>query len=739
MKEKINILSLKALTVAAVICFTGCSDDFLKDKKVYGSFDGSVVYEYYETAKSRIDYLYRCLLPNATGGSNALSDIVSAGINDDFSKCTEEYGEYSLFNNPSEILTIQSVPDYFYVINGETSPWGRIRECNDVIEGVTGSETLTQTEKEELLGQAYFFRAWRYYLLVKMYGGVPIVDHVQNPVIGDGNGENLVIPRSSTKDCVNFICDDLDLASRYLPVRWPNESDYGRITSGAALALKGRMLLLYASPLFNRADDQSRWKAAYDANSAAITALKAGNFGLAYESNGGDNNAKNWAKMFADYTGGSEAVFVTLYNNVSPIAGQNINKYNLWEQGIRPGNINGGGGRTATSEMVDLFPMADGKRPGESTYTYSKEDSKIFMNRDPRFYRTFAFPGVEWKFNSGDVDFSDDTMNGLCPSYYTSGADYELWNYCWYVSATDLADPSRSGYAADKLGTKNRSVYVRKRSNDDPSSSLNVFTDNSSGDQQGFRRSAAPYMEIRYAEVLLNLAESACGAGGTYHAEGVQALKDVRARVGYTAANNYGLNTDIESDRAKLFAAVLYERQVELAYEGKRAYDMRRWMLFDGGAGQGALNASWALSGFSGNTCNYLGVTPMNARGKRHRIEIHVDGTGAANDNSDPLKNVTRPTALTLSENIVSEMNGDDEIIADPVVQAMCQFYKDNFTRKDISLDGNTLGIDPVFQPRYYFFGLRQSAQQTNATLYQTIGWEDHSHGGMGTFDPLAE
>lgn len=62
--------------------------------------------------------------------------------------------------------------------------------------------------------------------------------------------------------------------------------------------------------------------------------------------------------MFADYTGGSEAVFVTLYNNVSPIAGQNINKYNLWEQGIRPGNINGGGGRTATAEMVDLFPMA---------------------------------------------------------------------------------------------------------------------------------------------------------------------------------------------------------------------------------------------------------------------------------------------------------------------------------------------------------------------------------------------
>lgn len=737
MKEKINRFSLKALAVAAVIGFTGCSDDFLKDKKVYGSFDGSVVYENYETARSRIDYLYRCLLPSATGGSSALSDIVSAGINDEFSKCTEEYGDFSVFNDPEAILTIQTVPDYFYVINGETSPWGRIRECNDVIEGVTGSETLGQLEKEELLGQAYFFRAWRYYLLVKLYGGVPIIDYVQNPVIGDGNGEDLVIPRSSTKDCVDFICNDLDLAARYLPARWANEGDYGRITSGAALALKGRMLLLYASPLFNRSDDQARWKAAYDANLAAVEALKAGNFGLAYESDGGEDNAKNWAKMFAEYTGGSEAVFVTLYNNVSPIASQSVHKYNLWEHGIRPGNINGGGGRTPTSEIVDLFPMADGKKPGESMYRY--EESKFFMNRDPRFYRTFAFPGVEWKFNSGDVDFSGESMSGLCPSYYTNGNNYELWNYCWYATATDQAAPGRSGYAADKLGTRNRSVYVRKRSNDDPSSSLTMFSDNSSGEQQGFRRSAAPYMEIRYAEVLLNLAESACGAGGTYHAEAVQALQAVRGRVGYTSENNYGLDPAIANDRAKLFSAILYERQVELAYEGKRAYDMRRWMLFDGGVGQGSLNSNWALTGFGGNTCTYLGVTPMNNRGRRHRIELYVDGLGAPNDNNDPLRNETRPTALTLNEEIRTEINGDNETITNQTVADLYKFYNDNFKRKDISLDGNTEGVEPYFQPRYYFFGLRQSAQQTNVTLHQTIGWEDYAHGGMGTFDPLAE
>ncbi len=84
---------------------------------------------------------------------------------------------------------------------------------------------------------------------------------MSNPVIGDGKMvKTVVIPRSSTKDCVKFICDDRHLVVQYLPARWPNDGqDYGRITSGAALALKGRTLLLYASPLFNRADNTERW------------------------------------------------------------------------------------------------------------------------------------------------------------------------------------------------------------------------------------------------------------------------------------------------------------------------------------------------------------------------------------------------------------------------------------------------------------------------------------------------
>ena len=100
-----------------------------------------------------------------------------------------------------------------------------------------------------------------------------------------------------------------------------------------------------------------------------------------------------------------------------------------------------------------------------------------------------------------------------------------------------------------------------------------------------------------------------------------------------------------------MLAEVLYERQIELAYEGKRFEDMRRWMLFDGGEGQGALKSSWALTGFGGNTCTYLGVAPANGH-KNHYIEMFTNKKAAKSDDngSDPLlkEGVTRPAGLNL-------------------------------------------------------------------------------------------
>ncbi|MBN2174455.1 MAG: RagB/SusD family nutrient uptake outer membrane protein [Bacteroidales bacterium] len=694
------------------LLLSGCSDQFLQDKKDFTNTTDDV-FNYYSGALGRIDDLYTDILPNSTSGITY--DRPSAGTADDHSKSTEEYAGLSSYVDPEVVIASTDLTSYWGDENKTSrSTYGRIRNCNDAIRGISNS-SLSQEEKEELLGQAYFLRAWMYLHLVKIYGGVPIVKEVQNPVAGDDDGADLIVPRSTTKECIDFICDDLRIAAKYLPLQW-GAGNYGRVTAGTALALQGRARLLYASPLFNRADDQARWQLAYQSNKNALDTLMMGGFGLAYADDPGVN-ASNWAKMFSDYTS-TEAVFVTLYNRIVDDGGStNPFKNNGWENSIRPKNTGAGNGKNTTANMVDLFPMADGKKPGTSeTYPYN---STLFMlNRDPRFYRTFAFPGVRWAFDGDPTSRGDD--------FPYVGTNYELWNYAWYQDAEKKDDAGQKGFGADGLGTDYQGVYIRKRTDDRDLNNTPLYDYRIDKGTSPFGGSAAPYMEIRFAEVLLNFAEAACGANKP--AEAVPALQQVRARVGYTADNNYGLDADLSSDRAKLFAAILYERQVELAYEGKRFDDMRRWLLWDGGVGHGSLSPSWDLAGFGGNTCSYLGVEPFNGN-RRDNLELRVNdnidnGIANATRASDPVM-ADRPAAW----NLKTQKDPSDLLV---------DFYSTKLARKERKGDSN--GKFVSFQPKYYIIGLSRNVQQNNVTLRQTIGWEDLNNGNApGTFDPLAE
>jgi hypothetical protein len=229
--------------------------------------------------------------------------------------------------------------------------------------------------------------------------------------------------------------------------------------------------------------------------------------------------------------------------------------------------------------MVKLFPMADGRVPaGLGTYTKLQsstleyEAQYPFMNRDPRFYRTFAFPGFRWAYNGNAAEH--DAHN---PS---DGKNYTLWNYVWYTNTDDQGNPeSGNSYAPDNLMGSKQGVYVRKKSDDYDCHPASSYVYNASGWKSGAGPfySSAQLMEIRYAEVLLNVAEAACGAGDMSFA--VEQLQKIRQRAGYTAETNYGLQTSLANDQAACMSAILYERQIELAYEGKRFDDMRRWML----------------------------------------------------------------------------------------------------------------------------------------------------------------
>ena len=485
-----------------------------------------------------------------------------------------------------------------------------------------------------------------------------------------------------------------------------------------------------------------RWQQAYELNKQALEKLAEGHFGLSYEGAPG-TNASNWAKIWCSIYGGdnlnSEAVYMAICNNAGGDSGDQL--YNCLEQKLRPSNCGGAGGITPSAEMVDAFPMADGKRPTEAgQYAYDKK--LFFLNRDPRFYRTFAFPGTEWRF-LGSI--SGDLLE-TCP--YGSGAEYQLQQYAWYPSSEEAINSTRSGYYSDLAAGSGKSIYVRKKSQDYGLglSPMYVFESTSAG----FSRNGQPLIAMRYAEVLLNFAEAACGA--SHLDEAWDALIKIRKRVGYEG--DCGLDPAIRGDRAKMFEAILFERRIELAYEGKRFDDCHRWMLFDGGYQiteniEGA-PSTWNLTGFGGNTCNYLGVTPLN-NVHLHKLEMYIDPAiymGSRAPESDPFTMatplLTKPKALTLSEDFTTTINEEtgEAIYANKDVQALAEFYMNNLIRKDI-ITQTTVDADTGeyassrWDKKCYLMGLATSDEENNPNVAQTIGWSS-TFGGVGHFDPLS-
>ena len=746
-----RVIKYFSFGLVSVLALSACSDQFLEDKKNYDNVTPDV-YNYIEGANARLNDIYSWCLPQIANLSEATNYLsVSIGADDIAGKSTEEYTGFSDFVNPEIELTSMSgtnpVPDYFMGAhnNIQNSIYGRIRNINDFIIGITGS-TLTEEQKNLMLGQAYFFRAWCYYNLVKWYGGVPIVTQVLDPL------EENYTERSTTKATIDFIISDLDnsaklLAEKTMSGGWTGE-DYGRITTGTALALKGRTLLLWASPLFNRSNDKSRWENAYKLMKQELDSINSCGYGLYQTVN--NVNGSDFAGQFLTQGVNPEAVFVVLYNNISG-DGLDNQKNNSWERAIRPSNT-GGSGKRAGLALIEMFPMADGKMPNLAalsdpssiparTYknTYSKlerskyqyDETAPFMNRDPRFYRTFALPGFRWAF-SGDATVRDAHN----PSY-NGGKDYVLWNYVWYVSLDDQGNPeSGNSYGADNLLGSKQSVYIRKKS-DDLDVNTSPLYQYVGSDTKGAAPfySAAPLIEMRYAEVLLNLAEVACGAGHLDEAVGY--LRQIRERAGYSAETNYGLQDNLAADEATCMSAILYERQIEFAYEGKRFDDMRRWMLFDGGTGAvDGQPSTWKLTGWGGNTCTWLGFTPFNGQ-RRENIEFRTGnqfGVGTTQWDGDPLlkAGVERPAGVNFNH-----PDTEDQLAA------LKLWYNTNLVTQYKMGDGRDSQHNAeyiTFRPKYYLLGLSSGAQSHNKKLPQTIGWQDYNNGGApGTFDPLAE
>ncbi len=397
--------------------------------------------------------------------------------------------------------------------------WNRnylgIRRANDflmnVLPAIPEKVFKSQQTIDNLTGQVYFLRAMFHFELVKRYGGVPIVTD-----IFDANSKTN-IPRDNYDECINFIVSQCDLAASLLPASYPNASktDLGRITKGAAYALKARTLLYAASPLFN---DPSQPQDTY--SHGAYDAKK-------WEKAAAAANQVIALKLYSLYPT-YDAFFTTLNGNNEIILSKMSGPSNTVEQNNGPSGYTGGQGGTGPSlNLVDAYEMANGTKFDWNNPALA---SNPFANRDPRFYKSILYNGVKWM-----GDFVDT-----------------------YVGGNDLGS----------VNSTKTSFYLRKFL----SESAKWFG------VRGTTYHCFPifrYGEVllNYAEAMNEAYGSESDPQG-YGLTAKQAIEMIRKRAGLSP---YLIQTGLSKDAMR--DIIRHERQIELAFEDHRHLDVRRWKI----------------------------------------------------------------------------------------------------------------------------------------------------------------
>ncbi|MFC5682229.1 RagB/SusD family nutrient uptake outer membrane protein [Flavobacterium sp. MAHUQ-51] len=658
-----------SVSLLLIMGLSSCSDDFLEEKKQYRYYDESFLEN-----ETRVNQYVNNLYYDFYDGYKSPLAIRVASWTTTETSYTEELGGISNLINPG--VTLQNADDgssYYGNKLGTTlsnNPYTRIRDCNFLLDNLDRvGAALSQTFRDQIKGQVYFLRAIQYFDLMRTYGGVPIVTSVSD---ANSIDESIKIPRATVTETVNQIVADLDLAATLLPGNW-GASDYGRFTRGAALAQKSRVLLTYASPLFNKNWDTStaRWDAALAASLAAETQLTTDGYGLY------GTNAKQWAEMFYinDNAKNSEAIVVKLLANGTSALYSN----NGWEKSIRLASQGGaaGSGVKVPKRMIDLFPMADGTRPMNDitgTAINGYDPFLFFKGRDPRFYRTFGFSGCYWPYTNSLGNTTQPTV----------------WAYRWAPTTTSTSFGFSMGNDVPSP------AFVRKMSSPTVSNTSN------------FQYSGTDIMEYRFAELLLNIAECYAAKGDV--ANTLVYLGKIRNRVGIPSTNNYGIGT--LADKYAALEAVLYERRVELAYEGKRFWDVQRWMLY---SDDSSVNVD--------NTNTKLNIPAINGT-QRIGNYLHCKALSAVG--TDPLTSARAAISVDPDNaNFTTQIN------------ALAAFYTANFELKSppSPMDNvSSVATNILWRPNYYLFGLTATVLSQNPWLIQTKGWNDATN-TMGTYD----
>jgi len=371
------------------------------------------------------------------------------------------------------------------------------------------------TVKRTWKAEARFLRALAYFELLKRYGGITLMgDRVLEL------GEDVELPRDTYAACVDYIVQEMDAIQDSLlayPVPSPSRNSH-RVTKGAAMALKARVLLYAASPLANGENidgnnpltgypsfDAERWARAAEAAKAIIDLHT---YGL-------EDNAKEvFTRQY-----NKEIIFFKQWGNNKDIENAN-GPFGF-------GTQIGGDGRTSpTQELVEAFPMNTGEPINESD---DYDPNNPYANRDPRLAMTVLYNGATW------LSVPLETFEG-----------------------------GRNKPGGTELQTRT-SYYMRKMMGDFENASQ-------------YSEVQRDYILFRYTEVILNYIEALNEYSGPVQAVYDQ-LWALRQRAGILAGDDGRYGIPLNLNKEQMRDLIRNERRIELAFEEQRYWDIRRWKL----------------------------------------------------------------------------------------------------------------------------------------------------------------
>jgi hypothetical protein len=429
-----------------------------------------------------------------------------------------------------------------------------IRSATFFIANVDKVQDMAPALKTQYKAEAQALRGMFYYYLMRLYGPVVLLGDAVIPP--DAAFSDVQLPRSSFDECTNYVSTELKAAADQLPAVPSNDSNYGRITKGIALAFRAQTLLMDASPLYNGNTDESamknadgkqlisqsydaaKWKTASDAYKDFITQLVPTVYDL-FRKNDANGNYDPYLSCrdiwLTDWN--KEVILARANNSLSSRQYEMTPYHNGYASEVR-----GSGGLGATQNIVDAFFMANGKSITDAGSGYvstgnSTTDTKYtkagiynqWVNREPRFYVDITYNGSTWL----------DTNTGLITT--------QLYNHGNSGKATGGNDYSPTGYIVRKMqGLGNWNVGGRT------------------------------LMLLRLANIYMDYVE-ALNEAAPGDPDILKYLNLIRDRAGVPVYGSADL--PIPADQSAMRTAIRKERRVELAFENVRFFDVRRWKI----------------------------------------------------------------------------------------------------------------------------------------------------------------